>query len=381
MTDYEAMGRALELALRGTGKVSPNPRVGCVIVRDGRIVAEGWHDHYGGLHAEMHALQSTREQLDGATLVVTLEPCTHYGKQPPCTDAIVATKRRDDGTLDPERGIRRVVVGMRDPNPTAGGGVEQLRQAGIEVVVGVRERECQWLNRFFVKHTTSGLPYVIGKAAISLDGCIATAQGQSKWISGDESRRRAHILRAEVDAVLVGRGTVERDDPHLGPRMVRGRMPRRIVLDTHLSLPQTMRVLSDEHRMRTIVCTSLENLPSHRADQLRRSGVTVVGVPTGDDGVLSIPALLRMLGKDFAISSVLVEGGGRVLARCLAEGVLDELHAFVAPIVLGSGVRIFEGFAVGALDHAPRWRFHAIGRSGDDAHVVLLPQQSSQGEQ
>lgn len=373
MTDYEAMGRALALALRGTGKVSPNPRVGCVIVREDRIIAEGWHDHYGGLHAEVHAMQNARVSLDGATLVVTLEPCTHWGKQPPCTDAIIATKRLPDGRLDLKRGICRVVVGMRDPNPHAAGGIERLQQAGIEVVVGVREQECRWLNRFFVKHVTTGMPYIIGKAAISLDGYIATVHGESQWITGPESRRRGHALRAEVDAVLVGRTTVECDDPQLGPRLVHGQMPRRIVLDSALSLPLTKSVLSDEFRYRTIVCTAPEHSTSAKADQLRQVGVTVLAVPLAGEGKLSLRALFTMLGKDYAISSILVEGGGQVLSSCLNEHVLDELHMFVAPIVLGTGRSVFESLSVQTLQIAPRWRFHAVGRAGDDLHVILLP--------
>lgn len=377
MTDYEAMGRALELALRGTGKVSPNPRVGCVIVRDGEILAEGWHDHYGGLHAEVHALRNARDVLDGATMVVTLEPCTHYGKQPPCTDAIIATKRRDDGTIDPERGIRRVVIGMRDPNEQARGGLERLQQAGIEVVLGVREQECQWLNRFFVKHITTGMPYVIGKAAISLDGCIATASGESTWISGEESRRRAHALRAEVDAVLVGRGTVHHDDPQLGPRLVPGRMPRRIVLDTHLQLGLTYRVFSDPHRMRTIVCTSPHSAESTQAEQLRRRGITIVAVPLDEHGKLSLPRAFEQLGKELHISSILVEGGQQVLSYCAACGLLDELHLFIAPIMLGGGIGVFGQLSVQSLAAAPRWQYHAISRSGDDLHAVLLPKLSA----
>ncbi len=377
MTDADAMRRALHLALRGTGKVSPNPRVGCVLVRDGRILAEGWHDHYGGIHAEIHAMRRSSEPLDGATMVVTLEPCNHHGKQPPCTDAILATKQRPDGTLDPSRGIRRVVVGMRDPNPQAQGGIERLQQAGIEVTVGVLEAECRWINRFFVKHVTTGMPYVIGKAAISLDGFIATREGQSQWISGEEARRRAHALRAEVDAVLVGRGTVERDDPHLGPRLVRGRMPRRIVLDTGLRLSMNYRVLRDEHRIRTIVATSRERADSPAADALRREGITVVGVSVTSAGRLALDELFATIGKELSITSVLVEGGAQVLSWCIERGLLDELHLFVAPMMLGHGVSFTAALSAQSLQSAQRWHYHALGRAGDDTHLILLPQRPS----
>lgn len=377
MTDADAMRRALQLALRGTGKVSPNPRVGCVLIRDGRIIAEGWHDHYGGIHAELHALRRSSEQLDGATMVVNLEPCNHYGKQPPCTDAILATKQRADGTLDPDRGIRRVVVGMRDPNPQAQGGIERLQRAGIEVTVGVLEAECRWLNRFFVKHVTTGLPYVIGKAAISLDGFLATLDGQSQWISGEEARRRSHTLRAEVDAVLVGRGTVERDNPQLGPRLVRGKMPRRIVLDADLQLSMNYRVLSDEHRTRTIVATSHEHADSSAAEALRREGIAVVGVSVSSDGRLELDELFRVISKELSITSVLVEGGAQVLSWCIEHGLLDEMHLFVAPMVLGRGLSFTGALSEQSLQSAPRWQYHALGRAGEDVHLILLPQRLS----
>lgn len=374
MTDERAMERALALALRGTGKVSPNPRVGCVIVRHGRVIAEGWHDHYGGPHAEVVALSSATEPLDGATLVVTLEPCNHHGKQPPCTEAIIATKQREDGTIDPHRGIVRVVVGTRDPNPkVVGGGVERLREAGIEVVVGVCEQQCKWLCRFFAKHVTTGMPYVVAKAAISLDGRIATTNGSSQWISGKESLRRAHVLRAEVDAVLIGRHTAERDDPQLGAREVGGVMPRRIVLDTQLTLSPTLRLFCDQWRMRTIVCCAEHVALSERAEQLRRRGVTVLPVPVTSDGTLNVPEALSTLSKEFQISSVLVEGGGKVLSSFLIERLVDELHLFVAPIVIGRGIGVFDAITVSTLDQAVRWRYHALVRSGEDLHCILLP--------
>lgn len=378
MTDADAMRRALHLALRGTGKVSPNPRVGCVILRNGQIIAEGWHDHYGGLHAEVHALRSVTEPLVGedVTMVVNLEPCAHHGKQPPCTDAIIATKQRPDGTFDPERGIKRVVIGMRDPNPQAQGGIDRLRQVGIEVTVGVLETECRWVNRFFVKHVTTGMPYILGKAAISLDGFLATPNGTSQWISCEESRRRAHALRAEVDAVLVGRGTIERDNPQLGPRLVRGTMPRRIVLDSALRIPKHARVLSDDYRTRTIVVTSREHADSPKADALRSEGITVVGVSREQDGRLALGELFAHLGKEMMVASILIEGGGTLLSWCIERGYLDELHLFVAPMTLGRGQSFTGALSEQSLEQAPRMRYHAVARSGVDAHLILLAHHS-----
>jgi diaminohydroxyphosphoribosylaminopyrimidine deaminase/5-amino-6-(5-phosphoribosylamino)uracil reductase len=364
MTDEQAMRRALELALRGTGRVSPNPRVGCVLVKDGRIIGEGWHAVYGGPHAEVMALENASEDVRGATLVVTLEPCVHYGKTPPCVPQII------------ERGIARVVVGMLDPNPlVAGKGVEQLRQAGLEVRVGVLAQECFWLNRYFAKHIVTGIPYVVGKIAQSLDGCIALPNGESRWITGEESRRRVHALRAEIDAVLVGKNTVFRDNPHLTVRAVPGRQPWRVVLDTHLQLPMMSFVFTDEYRERTIVCCSAEALRMRKAETLRESGIQLLEVPTGDDGRLQLPALLRLLSERFRIASVLVEGGAAVLSGFAAQHLLDELHLFIAPMLMGKGLHPFEHVAIGVLEQAWRLHIRAILRSGEDIHVIALKEE------
>jgi diaminohydroxyphosphoribosylaminopyrimidine deaminase/5-amino-6-(5-phosphoribosylamino)uracil reductase len=298
LSDEAAMRHALRLALRGTGRVSPNPRVGCVILKDGRFIAEGWHAEYGGPHAEVMALERATEDVRGATLVVTLEPCVHQGKTPPCTPRII------------EGGIARVVIGMLDPNPQVNGrGVEQLCAAGIQVELGVLEADCFWLNRFFAKHVRTGMPYVVGKLAQSLDGCIALPDGESRWISSEESRRRVHALRAELDAVLVGKGTVFRDNPRLTVRKVPGRQPWRVVLDTHLQLPMMSFVFTDEYRDRTIVCCSAQAARQRKAETLREAGVQLLELPTDSDGRLHLPSLLRELSQRFQIASVLVEGG------------------------------------------------------------------------
>ncbi len=364
MTDEHAMRRALELALRGTGRVSPNPRVGCVIVKEGRIVAEGWHAAYGAPHAEIMALEQAGQEARGATLVVTLEPCVHEGKTPPCVPRILAS------------GVARVVIGMLDPNPlVAGKGVEQLRQAGVEVRIGVLERECWWLNRYFAKHIVSGMPYVVGKVAQSLDGCIALPNGESRWITGEESRRRVHALRTELDAVLVGKNTVFRDNPHLTVRAVPGRQPWRVVLDTQLQLPMMSFVFADEYRERTILCTSPAALQTRKAETLRHSGVQLLEVPIDEEGHLHLPTVFRRLSEQFQIASVLVEGGAAVLSSCLRHRLLDELHVFIAPLVIGRGRHPFEGWAVESLEQAWRFSVQAVLHSGDDIHVILLREQ------
>jgi diaminohydroxyphosphoribosylaminopyrimidine deaminase/5-amino-6-(5-phosphoribosylamino)uracil reductase len=361
LSDEAAMRHALRLALRGTGRVSPNPRVGCVILKDGRIIAEGWHAEYGGPHAEVMALERATEDVRGATLVVTLEPCVHQGKTPPCTPRII------------ERGIARVVIGMLDPNPQVNGrGVEQLRAAGIQVELGVLEADCFWLNRFFAKHVRTGMPYVVGKLAQSLDGCIALPDGESRWISSEESRRRVHALRAELDAVLVGKGTVFRDNPRLTVRKVPGRQPWRVVLDTHLQLPMMSFVFTDEYRDRTIVCCSAQAARQRKAETLREAGVQLLELPTDSNGRLHLPSLLRELSQRFQIASVLVEGGAGVMSAFLQQQLLDELHLFCAPIVLGKGRHPFEQLQVPSIQDAPRWHLQAVLRSGEDLQCILL---------
>ncbi|MEN3026958.1 MAG: bifunctional diaminohydroxyphosphoribosylaminopyrimidine deaminase/5-amino-6-(5-phosphoribosylamino)uracil reductase RibD [Chlorobiota bacterium] len=361
MTDEQAMRRAIELALRGTGRVSPNPRVGCVILKEGRVIGEGWHAAYGAPHAEVVALQNATEEARGATMVVTLEPCVHYGKTPPCVPQIIAA------------GIARVVVGMLDPNPlVAGKGCEQLRQAGVEVRVGVLEPECRWINRFFAKHITTSMPYVVGKIAQSLDGCIALPTGESRWITGEESRRRVHALRAELDAVMVGKNTVFRDNPQLTVRDVPGRQPWRVVLDTGLQLPLMSFVFTDEYRDRTIVCCSPQALQTRKAETFRRSGIQLMAVPIGEDGRLQLPALFRLLSEHFNIASVLVEGGAVLLSSCLRHRLLDELHVFIAPKVFGAGRHPFEQWVVETLEQVWPVHIQAVMRSGNDLHVIAL---------
>jgi len=319
--DEKLMALALRLARRGAGWVSPNPMVGAVIVdQESRILARGYHRRYGALHAEREALKKLGWRAPGATMYVTLEPCCHHGKTPPCTEAII------------QAGIKRVVVGTLDPNPlVAGNGVKILEEAGIRVDVGILEEECRDLNRAFLKWITTGLPWVVLKWAQSLDGTVATASGHSRWISGPEALRYAHRLRSESDAVLVGRETAALDDPQLTVRLVKGRDPLRVVLDTHLTLPLDLKLFTTPPP--TLVFTKEGDQKKTKA--LEKKGVEVVVLKNSLGGIPLEP-ILKELGKR-QVARLLVEGGGGVITSFLKQGLADEVQAIVTPILLGQG--------------------------------------------
>lgn len=323
--DHRHMQRALELAARGLGYVEPNPMVGCVIVRDGQVVGEGWHRRFGDLHAEAEALKVAGEQARGATLYVTLEPCCHHGKQPPCADAVITA------------GVARVVAAMRDPFPAvAGGGFERLRQAGVQVEVGLCEDESRQLLAPFTKLVTTGRPWVIAKWAMTLDGKLATGAGDSRWISCPASREVAHRLRARVDAILVGSRTARLDDPLLTTRLPDGEAPprvaARIVLDSTASLSLTSKLVATIHQAPVMVVAGPQATPAAIA-QLTSAGCEVLQLdaPSHEQ---RIEQLLAELGKR-RMTNLLVEGGSSVLGAFFDIGQVDEVHAFIAPIVAG----------------------------------------------
>jgi diaminohydroxyphosphoribosylaminopyrimidine deaminase/5-amino-6-(5-phosphoribosylamino)uracil reductase len=318
------MARALELAERGRGHVEPNPLVGAVVVRDGRAVGEGWHQRYGGPHAEVHALAAAGAAARGATLYVTLEPCCHHGKTPPCTDAVLRA------------GIARVVAAMPDPFPAvAGKGADQLRAAGVEVEFGPGEAGARRLNAPYLKLLATGRPYVHAKWAMTLDGKIATRTGDSKWISNEASRRRDHELRGRVDAIVVGVGTALADDPQLTARPPGPRTAARVVLDSHARLPLNSVLVRTARDVPTVVATVT---PLAQAAQLHAAGCEVLTLPA-TDGRPDIDALLAELGRR-RFTNVLLEGGAGVLGSFLDAGAIDEVHVFIAPRLAGGAAAL-----------------------------------------
>jgi diaminohydroxyphosphoribosylaminopyrimidine deaminase/5-amino-6-(5-phosphoribosylamino)uracil reductase len=332
--DVRFMKKALRLAAKGAGMTSPNPLVGAIVVKEGVVVGKGYHQVLGGPHAEVNAMADAGAAALGAVLYVTLEPCNHFGLTPPCTKAVI------------NAGIARVVFGMDDPNPdVAGGGAEQLKRAGIEVKGGVLERECRGLNQPFIKYVTTGLPYVMLKAAATLDGFIATSVGDSKWITNELSRQFVHRLRYHADGVLAGIGTVIADDPLLTVRL-KGkkscRQPVRIVLDSELKIPLDTQLVQTASMGPVWVVCRLD-VSDSKERSLSRAGVQVIRVPPGDLG-LDLLGVLKELGRR-RLSSILVEGGGRVSGSFIQDGFADEFYFFYAPKILADpgGVCMLRG--------------------------------------
>ncbi len=353
MTANEYMMRAAELARRGKGYTRTNPCVGAVVVRDGDITGEGWHTAYGAPHAEVEALSRAGETARGADLYVTLEPCTTYGKTPPCSLAIINS------------GVKRIFVGVLDPNPQhAGGALKALQGHGIEIKCGIEAGLCASLIEDFTKFKLTGRPYVTVKIAQSLDGKIAAASGESKWITGPESRREVHRLRKESDAVLVGIGTVLADNPELTVRDIPSdRQPARVVLDSACRIPLGSKLVTGATAgtADTILFTT-DRAPSDKVSQLRNCGVKVI---ITDD--LSAHGVLAELGS-FDIMNVLVEGGSAVFGSFLSQGQADMLHLFIAPILIG-GDRCrgsIGGSGAAFLKDAQRVVGLACSRTGDD---------------
>lgn len=346
------MRAAVRLARRGLGRTSPNPPVGAVVVANGRIVGRGYHTRAGMAHGEAAALQDAGARAKGATLYVTLEPCNHHGRTPPCTEAVLAS------------GVKRVVVGTRDPNPRVkGGGVERLRRRGLRVDVGVEEQRCIEVLRFFAKHSRTGLPYVTLKLAASLDGRIATVTGASKWITSEPARLMVQRLRNEHDALMVGAATVRADDPALTCRLRGGRDPVRIIVSGRLRLPLAAQVLNGAAASGTIVASATRKPAIERA--LRARGVTVLVQP-GRAGVLSLRRLLAVIGRQ-GVASVLLEGGAALAAAALRARVVDEILCFFAPTLIGGDGRpMLASLAVRELRQAIALADVRVERIGPD---------------
>ncbi len=358
--DDELMESAIDLAKKGDP--SPNPHVGCLIARltpqGPEVIAEAFHEAAGKAHAEQAALQIAGDKAQGSTVYVTLEPCNHQGRTPPCVDALIAAR------------VARVVIGCRDPNPTvAGGGIERLREAGVEVVVGVKEQQAGNLIEGWTKFITKGRSFISLKLALSLDGRIATKTGQSKWITSAESRAYGHELRARHDAVMVGINTVLADDPRLTVRSTLGRNPIRIVVDSKLRIPLDKKLVTSATTVSTCILTTDQADPEHQA-ALESLGVNVIRVPATVEGRCDMKVALRELAKREVVS-ILCEGGAELAGSLIQAQLADHLHAFIAPLLLGPRGRACAVDWAGpdSLEGAPRllephWQLH-----GNDARV------------
>lgn len=331
-TTEKYMLRALDLAREGEGRTAPNPPVGAVIVRNGEIVGEGYHPKAGEPHAEIFSLQKAGGLASGSDLYVTLEPCSHQGKTGPCADAVI------------EAGIKKVFVGVQDPNPqVAGRGIERLRAAGIAVVCGVLEDECRRLITPFARHILSGMPYTIYKTAMTLDGKTATATGDSKWISGESSRLEVHRLRDKVEAIMVGVETVLQDDPLLNTRLPEGgRDPLRVVVDSQLRMPETAAILSQKSSAKTLIATTTAADEALR-QMLEKAGAEII-LLSEEEGRVSLSELWLELGRR-DVQTLLLEGGATLAASALRQGLIDRMMVFVAPKMIGgnSEYGIFRG--------------------------------------
>lgn len=325
LKDRELMERCLVLAEQGRGYVSPNPMVGCAVVKNGGIIGEGYHKAFGGPHAEIFALKKAGKNAKNATLYVNLEPCSHFGKTPPCANAII------------KAGIRKVVVASQDPNPlVARKGIKKLRDAGIDVQVGILRGEAERLNEKFYTFMKTRLPFVGIKIAQTLDGRITDSLGRSQWITSEEARKEAHSIRGDYDAILVGATTVQKDNPELTVRNVRGRNPIRIVLDGRMSVNPKSKIFNTRNA-KTILFTSTQALQKKKklTAKLAKQGVKVVAI--GHNAEINPPTVLQMLGA-FGISSVLIEGGSKTISAFLKHKSVNQIHCFVAPKILGGGL-------------------------------------------
>jgi len=359
LTHQHFMQLALNLAQQGEGRTAPNPPVGAVIVNAGKVVGEGFHPQAGEPHAEIFALQQAGEKSHGADIYVTLEPCSHHGKTPPCADALIAA------------GIKSVYVGVIDPNPqVAGRGIEKLQQAGIKVITGILELPCRRLIAPFSKHISTGLPFTIYKAAMTLDGNTATTTGDSRWVSGEESRLQVHRLRDRVEAIMVGVGTMLSDDPLLNTRLPEGggRDPLRVVVDSQLRVDPGCRMLQQKSSAKTLIATISSD--QEKVSRLQDVGAEIVILPA-DSGHISLPALWQELGQR-NVQKLLLEGGSTLAGNALAHGLIDRLMLFVAPKILGgsSPFGIFPGDGCKKMADATQLEDVQYTQMGEDLMIT-----------
>ena len=369
MPEEKYMRRAIELAKKGSGHVNPNPLVGAVIVRDGEIIGEGYHECYGQLHAERNAIANAKKRgnsLEGSTIYVTLEPCCHYGKTPPCTEAIIEEK------------IARVVVGSDDPNPLVSGkGFQMLREKGIEVIPHFLKEECDAMNHVFFHYIRTGTPYVAMKYAMTMDGKIACYTGDSKWVTGEESRAHVQTLRNHYKGIMAGIGTVLADDPILNCRIEGGRDPIRIIADSHLRIPIDSQLVRTAGQQPLIVAC-LPDADEEKAAQLQEKGVEVLripGVTTADiteeqKEVISLPVLMKELGAR-KIDGILLEGGGQLNESALQAGIVDRIYCYIAPKIFGGAQAKTPVEGQGLTRAADAWQFNRIGMQEFGQDILL----------
>lgn len=353
--DVEHMAHALRLAQRGLYTTDPNPRVGCVLVQGNEVIGEGWHERAGEAHAEIHALRAAGKRARGATAFITLEPCSHHGRTPPCSEALIEAK------------IARALVAMVDPNPrVGGGGVKALRQAGIDVEVGLLQRQAEALNPGFISRMRSGRPFVRAKLAASLDGRTATRSGESKWITGETARLDVQQWRARSSAIMTGIETVLKDDPRLSVRTIGSkRQPMRIVIDSRLRMSPQAALIADGAQVLLATCANDDK----RAEHLRASGVEVLRVP-GEQGRVNLPALMQQLATR-EINEVLLESGATLAGAMLQANLVDELIVYLAPCLLGSEAQgMFKLPALISLQDRVRLEIQDMRAIGDDWRVV-----------
>ena len=359
MTDQNYMRRAIQLAKQGEGWTNPNPMVGAVIVKNGRIIGKGYHKKCGELHAERNAIASLTESAEGATIYVTLEPCCHYGKTPPCTEAIIEQK------------IKRVVIGSRDPNPKVSGkGIKMLQEAGIEVIEDFMREECDRLNPVFFHYITTKTPYVVMKYAMTLDGKIATKTGESKWITGEAARAEVQHMRHRYMGIMAGIGTVLADDPMLNVRVEGWKSPIRILCDSGLRIPLDGQIVKSAGKYRTIVAYADSENTEAKRKRLHEMGVETICCPDENNQV-DLKKLMKYLGEE-GIDSILLEGGGTLNDSALRAGIVQEVQAFIAPKLFGgmNSKTPVEGIGVRFPSEAVKLKCTDICQIGEDIRIT-----------
>jgi len=355
------MADALRLARKGITTTQPNPRVGCVIVKDEKIIAQGWHKNAGSEHAEILALQQAGERAQGAVAYVTLEPCSHHGRTPPCAEALI------------ESGIDEVIIAMEDPNPlVAGQGIKKLQQAGIKVRSGLLQQQAMELNRGFVSRMTRGRPWVTVKLGASMDGRTAMQNGESKWITGVAARADVQQLRAASSAILTGSGTVLADDPSLTVRLVgTARQPLRIVLDSNLSVPDSAKIFNDGYPL--LIATALDE-SDDRFQQLKQQGIDIRSFPGGESGRVNSRRLFQCLADEYLCNEILIEAGSVVCGSLLANELVDEIVLYLAPVVMGSAARgLFDIPGLDSMAQRVHMTVKDVRPTGKDWRFIVQP--------